>query len=1418
MAANLPDLGALSAPGARVLLIGNAHHADPALNVDSITATVSELRATLIDTCGVDPERIRTLIDPADPIELDDAISASAKQATDLFLLYYIGHGQIGVDRELYLAARSTDSDTARLRTRALAYRVVREVLTSGTGARHRLVVLDCCFASRAASKPIAAAANAFDLAVVDGAYLMAASASNEEAHAPVGARFTAFSGELIDILRNGDVPSPATLTVDDLYKCLDRRLPAEQIPAPRRYASGRIGELIIANNPAAHEPTPSADPHARNEISTSIAGCPYRGLEPFDSVDARFYFGRKGETEQLIALMRQESSQSRLWVVVGNSGVGKSSLLHAGVLPRVLRGELRDGRTWWPMLCTPTEHPITMLAGRLAAPLKDSVERLCERLIEAPSSVAADIAQANRPHGLGVLLLVDQFEQLFSDCSDEQERVQFVRAINAFGESGWQVVLAVRADFYNRCLSYPELTAALTHRQVVVPPMTPIQLREIIEAPAREAGLEFESGLVDRLVLDAADDADFAAAGLPLLSYALLELWRRRAGSLMTLGGYEKTGGIGHAVTREANHAYDSLDSAGQRAMRELLVRMVHISEDTEITRYSIDVEDLIHAHPQDSAAIAAARDALAARRLIVLDGNTARISHDALLRAWPRLQGWIDEDRAGLLARQQLSIRAREWDRRDRDRAELYRGTKLANAREQWPDPHYDRTLGALEKAFLIESTKAERLKRALAVAAAIVLVLIVFSGTLTALNYASEHQHANEQASRRLAAAADSLRESDPATALQLSLVAFRTSPTAEAAASIRSAGMVRYPVVLAQNQASLVRHVSIATNQHLMVTGEGGDVIRLWDIHDPWRPRAGAVLDVKHLTNKTPHITGAQQDNLQSVKFIPFTEKIVVVMEEAIAIWDVHDPSKPEQMSYVRIESPAQTPEIDAMQAVVGAWQRVFGTRPTLALSADGHVLAFRVWPYDSIAIWNIADASHPVPMTTLPLEYNGRRVDISTMFYQPAPVALSPDGSKVAIGFNDAIKLWRIDNGPPTAVSEWKDPVALITTVTFGPRGDMVVAAGMRAWLAVYDIAEDPAQSKVRCSTARPTDDQDHRQIIEIDDSENNLLLLRDSGTVERFRLCSENERTSEVSSSTRIPDSLQVADASGGGRLIANNGTDGALRLWMPPWPVAIPATESDDGQSWLRMSDDSRVLQAGQQLWDISHPDSPTPGARLNQPTSGGSSFIPHTHVVLAEATQPDGTAGTGLWDVTDTAHPRLLATIPNVGAARISPDSHVLVVQSKNRSDYDVWDISRPEKPAAIGTITSLELPLAAGRLLCTKNAKGLQLWYLDKQGKITQGADIPIDPDWFRLSLDGSILIVKKNAKSPSVNIIQQPTSVFDTSDPKAPRKIDATGLDRLDDPEFGRGFLASAIASVESGTMNRIPGNSTVIHLW
>ncbi len=1266
------DQRELAGPGVRVLLAGTgSHRSGSALpQVAAVATSLTAAGSALTERCAVDPACLRVLPDPADPIELGIALAEAAEQATDVLLFYYIGHGVVSADGELHLATMATDDARRGLAYKALPFSAVREALAS-CRARVIVIVLDCCFAGRAGAPLGGRDDDVLAAAQVRGTYLLAAAAHDERALAPPGERLTAFTGALVELLREGDPRGPRWLTLGHAYRALALALPARGLPRPRRYAGGLADDLVLAPNPAYQHPAPAPPPKARlgEDDQGAEPRSPYPGLAAFGSEDTRFFFGRERLIDELVHRLAEAAAQGGGPIaVVGPSGSGKSSLLRAGLVPTVGRGALGVvGSVAWPfVLVTPGEAPLQRLATVLAAVTRVPPGDLSEALRRDPGSLADVLGAAATggpaPGPARVILLIDQFEDLFALCPDEGERRAFIEALSAACvTSAGLVVFALRADFYGRCLAYPALAASLHDRQVLVGPMTDDELRDVIAGPAQAAGLAIEPGLGDLLLRDIkGGGAGGDDAALPLLSYALLATWQRRDGQNLTLAGYQASGGIWGAVAQAAERLYQGLGPAGQDALRAILLAMIRVGEATADTLCAADLDELMtRAFAGDADAFASARDGLAAARLITLRQGRAEITHEALLRAWPRLRGWIEDGRADLLDRQRLADAATTWERERRDPAALYRGSLLEAAR-RWGADH-SREVSAAQQEFLQASAELERAEhrrsrhRRQALAAVAVLVVAALVLGLLAVNAQRNAAASNRNAiSQNYAAQALTLRYSDPRGAALAALAAWQAAHTVAARGALLSVQMDSYDGPLIG--AGIVTAAAFSPDGRYIATTAGTLASRRDQTVTLWDARTRRQVAILPVDGSAPSVAFSPDGRTLAAAVVPGGTH---PHPQAVWLWDVATRRLTRVLAGPGASALAFSPDGRLLAAGEGGarvhlWNPVTGAPAgvlpgqfaiveSLAFSPDGRLLAAGgvagTYAHPGPGLTRVWDVRTGALVATLPDD--GANVVSS--------VAFSPDGSLLAsAGDNSQIELWS------TVTRTAQQPLhgsGDIGAVAFSPDGIDIVADGsddlVRFWRAspphVYYAYENTYPGAILTLAFS---------------SDGHTLLI---GGLDGVILLSQH--THNLS----IPAGVTGVAFSPDGRLIATASLDGLVRLWdaATNWPTHVISADPGGAQT-LAFSPDRRLLaSAGSdgyvRLWDPLT-GAPLGALRADGPVVTGVAFSPDGSLVAAAswAKNPANAAQAsvpGDIEVWDARSRTLLARTPLTDAALAGP-----------------------------------------------------------------------------------------------------------------------------------------------------------------
>ena len=430
----------------------------------------------------------------------------------------------------------------------------------------------------------------------------------------------------------------------------------------------------------------------------------PYKGLTSFQPQDAAFFFGREALLDELVARLQS----SRTLVIGGPSGSGKSSVLRAGLVPAIANGALAGSQHWPILLFTPGSDPLGELAHQLSRLTPDIDPPDVDALRGDPQGVRRWL-----PPGAAGLLAIDQFEEVFTQDPGPEDLRAFLdvlAALTTSEDAQVRVVIALRSDFYSTCAGYPWLADRISDNQILVGPMRRHELRRAIEGPAQRAGLRLEAGLADEFLDEAGDEP----GSLPLVAHALMETWKRRRGTVLTLEGFHSAGGVGGAIAQSAENAYKQFDEPERVAARRLFLRLVTPGDDAPDTRRRISWDEL-DADAQTTGVV----DKLATDRLLTVDERGVELVHETLIHAWPRLRDWIDENRDDLRIQQRITRAALEWEIGGRDPDLLYRG-RAAGRGARLVRPHRYRIFGVADRVPRRESYGAREADEVVAVAA--------------------------------------------------------------------------------------------------------------------------------------------------------------------------------------------------------------------------------------------------------------------------------------------------------------------------------------------------------------------------------------------------------------------------------------------------------------------------------------------------------------------------------------------------------------------------------------------------------------------------------------------------------------------------------------------------------------------------
>jgi WD40 repeat protein/serine/threonine protein kinase len=615
----------------------------------------------------------------------------------------------------------------------------------------------------------------------------------------------------------------------------------------------------------------------------------PYKGLRAFQEADQGDFYGRKKLVEQLLKRLSEDSQLRRFLAVIGPSGSGKSSVVKAGLIPAIRRGSLRESDSWFITQMTPGAQPFQELAAALLKVSRVPLENLTDTLRASPDGlqkVAAGIA----PQGL--LLVIDQFEELFTLTASPEERLSFLKCITAAATNGlsnvW-IIVTLRADYYDRPLLYPEFGEMLRERTLVVLPLSSAETEEAITGPAERYSLRFEPGLVSQIVADVGN----VPGGLPLLQFALTALFDQRSGYTMTHAGYETTGGVLQSLGRRAESIYESLDPAKQRMARQVFLQLISTQDDREDTRKRIRRARLQELAGNQQDMLDAVLETFVHNRLLTFDyepqtrAPVVEVAHEALFRVWDRLKQWVETAQADLHLYHQLEVAADDWEKSSRDSNFLARGARLEQFEELAASPVLPLT--DHQREFITAGDLARKRARQRLIAGVVGLAVVALVSLGLAI-FALDRQNAAElerqsaatqlqiaQASDLATSALMQIR-SEPDLSLLLSLASLNAVDSVQGRSSLLD-GLQTYPQLERQFQgyANPINALDQSPDGRWLVSGhENGSVI-FWDV-ETGSP-AGDVL-------------AAHAGPIQQVRFSPDGLRLATSgTDQRVRLWDV-----------------------------------------------------------------------------------------------------------------------------------------------------------------------------------------------------------------------------------------------------------------------------------------------------------------------------------------------------------------------------------------------------------------------------------------------------------------------------------------------------------------------------------------------
>lgn len=1049
------------------------------------------------------------------------------------------------------------------------------------------------------------------------------------------------------------DLPS----ALDDVLQQATAKQPQQRYPT----MAGLLIDLDAALQPTSLDVTlplmTETDVSPLSSAQIAALENPYLGLRAFTEADASHFFGRETFVQDLLSLLSDGSDLERFVAVVGPSGSGKSSVVKAGLLPALRRGGLPGSDNWFIVDMTPGSQPWQEVAAalrRVAVQPQDDLLALLQAdnrgLLRAAQTILPEDTETD------LVLLIDQFEELFTLVTDETVRVHFLDSLVTAvldPHSRLRIIITMRADFTDRPLQYVDFGELLRQRLCLVLPLTPDELTRVITRPLENMGLTMTPELVATIIRDVGDQPGM----LPLLQYALTELFEQRSAPTLTLTDYATTGGVTSALSHRADEIYNSLDVSGQEATRQLFLRLITLGEGVEDTRRRVLLAELVELQTSEVFKTSEVLEEYGRFRLLTFDhdpvtrGPTVEVAHEALLREWPLLRGWLRDSREDVRRQRLLAVAAHQWRANHQDDSYLLRGSRLTSF-EAWAETT-TMALTSDERIFLQTSVttrdarhaaEAARQQRELEIAQqlakeqtqraeeqtraaqrlrlfaiGLAILLLVTTGIAWFANTQRLQAQDNFKVSERIRLASQAqnalARGEGGEIAALLAMRSLQLGYSPEADSALQGALQIGFAKQQYRGHEGAIWAIEFTSDGRFIITSGGDGTIRMWN--------AQTGQEVREFIG--------HQASVNNVTISPDGKWLGSSSPDNTArIWDMSTGTEVEQIAGLS----------------GGGWSAEFTSDGKQLLTVDAV----------SAKLWDVATK-------TLIREFVGHTDDVYFM-------AVSPDGRYLATVSNDATaRLWDMQTG--IEIRQFLGHVGWIGGVDFSPDGRYLLTTGADGIARIWDVASGTEIRQLIGHTSEIFDGKfspDGRYVAT--GGYDKTVRIWDVATGREIRLLRGHTNTlGEVAFS---PDGL----------LLATSSADGTARLWdiwaeTEPMEIGPFGGAHTQSQSMMSLSEDRNYTLVGRtqgdvEIWDNEKDEIVQQFQLIGDEISAGVFSADSRYVLIASS---DGIVR--LWDrLTGLEARRFIGHDGFVRSVAFSLDE-TAVLSGGEDSTVRLWDI---------------------------------------------------------------------------------------------------------------------------------------------